>query len=189
MPNIVGNDVDIQDSEIPNVYNIATEKPVREVMFDIYHYLGELPISGGWGYTKEDALVIDMNDPIVDKNVPFNGIGLEYTFAQHRTYLELITGREEGDRFSDIQFETIGQELIHGDNGKKYDKLILNISALRNQDYKELKKSWENNVSNEEFDQDAHWKRDKQLRMRTKREFWFEISSFYGQNISISFED
>ena len=25
---------------------------------------GELPINGGWGYTKEDAVVIDKEDPV-----------------------------------------------------------------------------------------------------------------------------
>ncbi len=172
-------------NEIVEVYNISTEKPAREVMYDIYSYLGELAIHGGWGYTQKDAVVIDINDPIVDKSIPFNGIDLEYIFAKHRTYLELITARAEDDRFSDMKFETIRQELINGDNDNKYDRLILKVSALRSQDYKELKEIWENNFENDDFDQDAHWVRDEELRIHVEREFWFEISSFYGQNFVI----
>jgi hypothetical protein len=39
----------------------------------------DLPIHGGWGYTKEDACIIDKNDPIVDPEspIPFYGLGLE----------------------------------------------------------------------------------------------------------------
>ena len=171
------------------VYDLLTEKSPREIMFDIYHYLGELPIDGGWGYTQDDAVIIDMNDPIVDRNIPFDGIGMEYVFAKHRTYLELITVREKEDRFSDIQFETIRQEFIHGDNGEKFDRLLLKISALRSQDYQMLKERWESNISNEHFDQNAHWEEDAKLRMHIEREFWFEISSFYGKNFSISYEE
>ncbi len=173
------------DDAIIEVHNIASENSPREIMYDIYSYLGELPINGGWGYSQEDAVVIDMNDPIVDKNIPFNGIDLEYVFAKHRTYLELITARAEDDRFSNMQFETIRQEMLHGENGKIYDKLILRVSALRQQDYKELKEVWESNIENDAFDQDAHWERDEKLRIHIEREFWFEISSFYGQNFFI----
>ena len=126
-----------------------------------------------------------MNDPIVDKSKPFNGIDLEYIFAKHRTYLELIVARAEDDRFSNIKFETITQELIHDENGKIYDKLIQKVSALRDKDYKDLKEVWENNLDNFNFDQVAHWERDEKLRIHIEREFWFEISSFYGQNFVI----
>ena len=162
----------------------SIESP-REVINHIYTYIGELPISGGWGHTKGEAVVINMNDPVVDRKVPFNGTGLEYIFAKHRTYLELITMRDENERFFGIEFETIKQELLHNANGNIYDRLILKVSALRSQDYKELKEVWESNVGNNSFDEEEHWKQDKKLRIQIEREFWFEISSFYGKNFVI----
>ena len=168
-----------------SIENIRTIESPREVIHDIYTYIEELPISGGWGHTKEEAVIIDMNDPIVDSKVPFNGIDIEYIFAKHRTYIELITIRDENDRFSGIEFETIKQELHHGEEGKKYDRLVQKISVLRSKDYNELKKTWESNLDNVNFDKEAHWKRDEKLRIHMEREFWFEISSFYGKNFVI----
>lgn len=165
--------------------DIRTIESPREVIHHIYTYIDELPISGGWGHTKEEAVVINMNDPIVDRRVPFNGIDIEYIFAKHRTYMELITIRDENNRFSGIEFETIKQEMQHGENGKKYDRLVQKISALQNQDYDELKKTWESNLDNVNFDREAHWERDKKLRIHIEREFWFEISSFYGKNFIV----
>ena len=53
----------------------------------------DLPIRGGWGYTKEDACIIDKNDPIIDPDspIPFYGVGYEKIFVERRIYLELIT--------------------------------------------------------------------------------------------------
>jgi hypothetical protein len=149
----------------------------QDVMYDIFPSLGKLPISGGWGYTKEDAVII--NKP--NDGMPFNGISLEYTFSKYRTYLELITARDEDDRFSGIEFETLNQTLYKGENGKPYDMLLVKISALRDKDFEMLKEVWEQNYENDDFDKEAHMKRDKELRIEFKREFWFEISSFYGQ--------
>jgi len=38
----------------------------------------------------EDAVIIDKNDPIVSKVLPFNGITIEHIFAEKRIYCELI---------------------------------------------------------------------------------------------------
>ena len=52
----------------------------------------DLPIRGGWGYTKEDACIIDKNDPIIDPDspIPFYGVGYEKIFVERRIILSLL---------------------------------------------------------------------------------------------------
>jgi hypothetical protein len=54
----------------------------REVSASYTLPRAEMPIKGGWGYTKEDAIIIDKNDPVVPKELPFDGIGLEYEIVK-----------------------------------------------------------------------------------------------------------
>jgi hypothetical protein len=143
-----------------------------------YGYI--MPIKGGWGYTKEDAVIIDKNDPVVDPNIPFVGIRLEYIFAKYRTCLELITYRKENERFSKIELNLIKQSLIKDESGI-YDKLTFEITALHDKDFFELKSEWENNFYLDSFDKAAHFEKRKAKQIHLKRDFWFEISSFYGQ--------
>ena len=50
----------------------------------------DLPISGGWGYSIEDCVIIDKTDLTVDQSLPFDGTKVEKTkqwmtrLAQHR---------------------------------------------------------------------------------------------------------
>ena len=165
--------------EIENLPNV--ESP-REILKSRFTSIDELPIDGGWGYSMNDAVIIDKNDPIVDKVLPFNGVGIEYIFARYRTYLELITQRNEEDRFSGIDLELNFQETLN-DNGKQYDRLVMDITAFRDQDFDELKQDWENNFHKQDFDSEAHEKKREEKLVHIQREFWFEISSFYGQDI------
>ena len=43
----------------------------------------QLPIAGGWGYGKDDAVVITTDNPM-------EGVGLEYVFAEQRAKFEVL---------------------------------------------------------------------------------------------------
>lgn len=58
--------------------------------------ISELPIWGGWGYTREDAVIIDRDDPIVSPDRPFDGVGIEHVFVEKRIYEELIIFQPKG---------------------------------------------------------------------------------------------
>lgn len=137
------------------LYSLPSELIPKDVMYDMFQSLGRFPISGGWGYGIEDAVVIEKPN----NGRRFYGVSLEYTFSKYRTYLELITFRERDDQYSGIQFSTKRQELISGENEKMYDKLLIEISALRDKDFNMLKQAWENNLENPDFDREAHLKK------------------------------
>ena len=165
-----------------NIDNLPNIESPREILKSRFTSIDELPIHGGWGYSMNDAVIIDKNDPIADKVLPFNGVGIEYIFARYRTYLELITQRDANARYSDIDLKLDFQETHSGDNGRQYDRLVMDITAFRDQDFDELKQDWENNFHKQDFDSEAHEKKREEKLVHIQREFWFEISSFYGQD-------
>ncbi|MES2622396.1 MAG: hypothetical protein V4615_16210 [Bacteroidota bacterium] len=166
-----------------HIYPIDTALSFRKVLSDCFKSLdGELPITGGWGYSKEDAIVIDKNDPVVNKDIPFNGVRLEYVISEKRIYIETIIARPKEDRYSGINWKPDKQQLIH-DGGKSYDHLTVNVSAHTDKDFEELKLEFEEGIRNGTLNEEAHLKKHKELLCHYKTEFWFDITSFYGQDL------
>ena len=80
-----------------HVKQINTQISLREVCASYTIPREEMPIKGGWGYTKEEAIIIDKNDPVVPKELPFDGIGLEYDILERRIDLEFTLLQDEKD--------------------------------------------------------------------------------------------
>jgi len=161
------------------------EKTPREILYSIWgDRVGILPISGGWGHTKELATVINKNDPIVNNNKLFNGLKIENIFIKYRTYIEFIQNiPTQSEQLSGIEFINKVQSLIYDKEGKKYDKIEVEIKALKFSDFEVLKKEWEDNINNKDFNKEDHMKRRDEKMIYRKRDFWFEISSFYDDPI------
>ena len=144
----------------------------------------DLPIRGGWGYTKEDACIIDKNDPIINPEspLPFYGVGYEKKFVERRIYMELITYRKVDDRYSGIQWNMLEQNLLKLE-GVPHDFLRYEITCFKDSDWMSLKEEWEgpDGINNPDFDKVKHFERRNHLKQCFGMEFWFEISSFYGQ--------
>ena len=138
-----------------------------------------LPIKGGWGFTKEDAVVIDKNDPIVNPAIPFNGVGIEYLFVEKRIYEELIIVPPAGEKFSGITWDLIQQSLV-SDGDRKFDFLEYDVRAFHDQDWETLKAEWEGITGPlSYFRRKAHLKKRESLQACLRREYWFDITSFF----------
>ncbi len=158
----------------------SNETPRKIIAAHFKSLTEELPINGGWGYSKSDACIIDKNDPSVDSILPFHGIDVEYAFVEKRIYEEMIISRPDGKKFSGIQWDLQEQQLIHEED-RIYDRLIFKIAAFTEQDWKELKEEWDGppGHQNEQFDAETHERNRQDKMVQLVREFWFEISSFY----------
>jgi hypothetical protein len=161
---------------------IRLSQSPRIVIADCFGKDSDLPIRGGWGYDVDDAVVIDKGAPSVAPDAPFNGVAVEYAYVEKRIYLELIVLRPEDDRFSGIEWKLLEQRLIERD-ARPYDILQFEVLALRTEDWNELKAAWESphGHGSPDFDESAHNERHAALTIRYVTEFWFEISSFFGQ--------
>jgi len=164
-----------QESAIPK--QLSTLQTPREILAADFKSLGELPISGGWGYTRDDAVIIDANDPVVPKGVPFHGVDLEYIFVKYRIYEEMMIRRSRGQKFLGIEWKRLGQFLVS--NGKdNYDHLRFEIWAFLEADWKMLKNEWDERSGNTQFDLQEHNRKREQKTVRFTRDFWFNITSF-----------
>lgn len=114
----------------------------------------DVPVKGGWGYTIDDAIIIDMDDPMVPKDAPFNGVGLEYELAKYRSVIEVaasghFNADEMDDQFS-IEHERLKQRTFSQD-GKQYDVLTFEVTA-----------------------------RGREKAIQYTADYYFDITSFYG---------
>ena len=89
---------------------LITKESPRQIIFEDFKL--DLPITGGWGYDFESACVIDKNDSIVSKGIPFNGVSIEYVFVEKRIYEEMVIFRQANEKYSGIRWELKTQELL-----------------------------------------------------------------------------
>ena len=162
----------------------SVESPREILAADFKSLGGELPIRGGWGYSQEDAVIIDKNDPVVPSGIPFDGVEIEYIFVEKRIYEELIIFRPPEERFAGIKWNLLKQRLTEH-NGRSYDLLTFEVTALPGKDCEELKGEWEgpNGYGSSGFDVDAHFSKRDAKAIRYVTEYWFDITSFYGSDI------
>ena len=159
------------------IRSISSQEPPRQILAEDYPALnGGPPISGGWGYTKEEACVIEKDDPVVNPELPFDGVSVEYLFVEKRIYEEMIIFRPKGYAYSGIEWRLLSQSLIH-DRGRVYDHLVFEVTAFEDADWVSLRAEFNRLGSAME----EHLQRQQSLMNTFKRDFWFDITSFYGK--------
>lgn len=158
-------------------YRIPPTMVAREELLTTYKV--DLPIEGGWGYDIDDAVVINKSHPSVNPGLPFHGVSVERTFVLHRLYIELISLRPQDDDYSGISWELVSQRLIHR-NGRSYDQLLCDASALHTRDFETLKAIWTgpNGHGSPGFDEESHLRMHKQKLVHFECEYWFDVTSF-----------
>jgi hypothetical protein len=157
---------------------IKYNKPFREVLKDDFKSIPELPISGGWGYTIDEAIIIDKHDPIVSTVLPFDGVGIEYAIVEKRLFEELIIFRPKGEKWGHIKW-ILKEQKTHTKNEKIYDYLVFSVKAHSPTDYLILEDEIKNGLTNDSFDILAYEERFEKLFCHTTTEYWFDITSFY----------
>jgi hypothetical protein len=159
--------------------HLITKESPRQIIFEDFKI--DLPIKGYWGYNLESACVIDKNDPAVNKGLPFDGVAIEYVFVEKRIYEEMIIFRGDHEKYAGIRWVLEKQELLFKDD-KPYDKLIFNIIGFTDQVWDELTNRFEEiqKSGNLELMGELDAYRESKA-LKLVREFYFDISSFYGQ--------
>lgn len=137
---------------------------------------GKLPIDGGWGYSQDDPCIIDRLDP--DAIPPFDGVAVEYLFAEYRTYEELIVWREPGEKYAGVRRYLERQRLVRTED-RAFDQLIFTVTAMPETEFERLKARFEAGASDPAFDLKAHMAEHEALLCTATCEFWFDISSFF----------
>ena len=143
---------------------------------------GELPIAGGWGYTRDDACVIERVDSATDPKAPFDRACIEQLFVEKRIIEEMIHCRPEGERFAGIEWSMLTQERLH-DGTRQFDKLTFEIRAFPERDWKKLKAEYggPKGVANPKFNHENHEQKRQEKLFFVTREFWFDSTDCHDQ--------
>jgi hypothetical protein len=158
---------------------LLTRESPRQIIFEDFKI--DLPIKGGWGYDFDSACIIDKNDPTLSKGIPFDGVGIEYVFVEKRIYVEMIIFRDDHEKYAGIRWDRQGQELLV-EGGKTYDKLTFNIVGFSDQVWDELTSCFEEIQRSGKAKLMAELDTYRESKVyRLTREFYFDITSFYGQ--------
>jgi hypothetical protein len=141
---------------------LETLETPKEVLERDFPERAPLPIRGGWGYDLQTACIIEPPD---DPEIPFDGVDVEYAFAAHRIYEELMFMRPIGDDgYGDISFQFLRQ-MVRREGDRYHDVVTFQVSARPLE--------WTAPVGNA--------KKGSRAPFHTcEREFWFDITSFYG---------
>ncbi|MBE9549437.1 MAG: hypothetical protein IMF09_08550 [Proteobacteria bacterium] len=158
------------------------ETPGEIIAADFKSFKEDLPISGGWGYSEEDTVVIDKNDAVAAKGTPFDVIGTERIFVEKRILEELTLFRPENDRFSNIEWKLAKQELRSDFyTGRKFDILLFDVTAIPDADWEQLQSEWRSNNGFQESQSafDGHIKKRNSKTVHYQAEYWFDITSCF----------
>jgi len=145
---------------------LETSETPKEILERDFPDLPPLPIRGGWGYDMETTCIIENSD---DPDFPLDGVDVEYAFAEHRLYEELMFMRPlDDDGYQDVNFTRTRQMLLQ-EGDRYFDVLTFQVSARVPE--------WTNPFS----PSSGSVKRRRAPRHTGEREFWFDITSFYGK--------
>lgn len=128
----------------------------------------DLPVSGGWGYTREEATIIHHLD-----NIPLTQF--EHTFASMRAYGEMNMSLPEDQRYGSINVNERQREQIDLE-GKTYDKVTYEVSAMKEDVYAALIDEYKEGYGKMEFDMDDHFRKRKESTLKREVIHWFDIS-------------
>jgi hypothetical protein len=157
---------------------LITKESPRQIIFEDFKI--DLPIKGYWGYDIESACIIDKNDSTVSQEMLFNGVAIEYVFVEKRIYEEMIIFRGDDEKYSGIRWDLDKQELLFV-NDKPYDKLVFNVVGFTDEVWDELTNRFDAIQKSGKLELMSEldaYRESKALRL--VREFYFDITSFYG---------
>ncbi len=123
----------------------------------------DLKVSGGWGYTKALATIIEQgNEGSVAQ--------IEFTLATMRAYLEMNMTLEEDERYGAINLNELSR-VVEGE----YEKVIYEISAMRELEYKKFIAEYKENSEKPDFNMTEHFNRRKEATLKREVIYWFKI--------------
>ena len=147
---------------MPTFPPLSANDPIREVIKQAFDM--ELPVEGGWGYTKKDALILHTHMMPTQQ--------LQHTFASMRTHLEMSMTRPKGERYGGINLTEESREA-----DAAYQKVTYCVTAMLESDYAAFIAAYKEGYSTEDFDMEAHFHARKDATYRRNITVWFQTQT------------
>ena len=167
-------------SKTINLNRNQNKKSPKQILENDFLSIYNIPISGGWGYSLNDTIVVNKNpDSITEKNFQ-TGYDLQKVFIKSRIYEELIISNKS-DKFTKISWKMTKQKLLPK-NERIIDYLKYRVCGFKLIEYTKLKYELSKIKDISEKKIKEHF--DKIL-ICYDSEFWFDITSFFGTDGSL----
>jgi len=130
----------------------------------------EFPLSGDWGYTQEQATVIEG----LPEGMSLNQ--LEHTLAMMRAQLEMSLTQEESNRYLGINVNEKKRESITVGT-EVFEKVTYEVAGMKEEEYKHFVQEYKDGYESNELDLNDHFKRRKEATLIREVYHYFEVSS------------
>ncbi len=135
-----------------------------------------LPISGGWGYAREDAVVIDPQLEVGTRSRPsFDFEGLEFFFVEKRIFEESVV--RPRDKLDGLKWRLDTREVVE-EEGRRYDHLNFKVTGYPVWAWAALRHDWD--AAGRKPSQgrvDAHAFLRKWYAKTYETEYWFDVTA------------
>ena len=141
---------------------ISNAEPIREVIKEAFDT--DIEISGGWGYSISDAVILPDNLNSVKQ--------LQHTIATMRAHLEMNLTQPPENSYGGINLNEISRENIR-DNGINYSKVSYRASAMKESDYEKFIDEYKEGSMRDDFDLESHFDARKKATIHREINVWF----------------
>ncbi|RLA76099.1 MAG: hypothetical protein DRG30_03605 [Epsilonproteobacteria bacterium] len=130
----------------------------------------DLALAGNWGYTKENATIIEA----LSENMTL--LQLEHMITSIRAHLEMNITQEQENRYGAINANERAREEERNEEGV-FNKVTYEITAIKEDLYNAFIKEYKEGYGKEDFDISSHFKRRKEATLTREVIHYFEVSS------------
>lgn len=149
---------------MPNFAQLKSGDDIKEVIKTAFD--ADLAISGGWGYSQEEATVIEtLTVPLVQ---------LEHMLASMRAYIEMNMTLPPEERYGSINLNEVQREQIK-EGDLVYDKVTYEITAMKEEHYTAFINEYKEGLGKEDFDITEHFNQRKKATISRNEVYWFEV--------------
>jgi len=148
--------------------NIKDNQDIKDTIESIFNI--NLAITGGWGYTIENATIIK---EYKDK-LPLNQ--LEHMIVSMRVHLEMNITQDKNSRYAGINANELNREIILK-NSLTYDKVTYIVTAIKDDLYTEFMKDYKNGYGTDSFNITEHFKKRKEATLTREIIHYFEVTN------------
>ncbi|MBQ7178126.1 MAG: hypothetical protein IJS08_11990 [Victivallales bacterium] len=134
------------------------------------------PFKGGWGYSMEDAMLIDNDDP--------GNLMASISCVDDEKYFITFRLDEEAEyahktKFAGATWTKKNHQLVYGNDGKMYDHETVNAQIFTLEDWEFLKQDWESHdgYKNDKEGAERHNQMREERAIRFTEEFWFDVTN------------
>ncbi len=130
----------------------------------------DLPISGSWGYTNEQATVIE--------SLPegMTLLQLQHMITTIRAHLEMNITQAKEERYGAINANERAREEIYKETAI-FNKVSYEVTGIKEAEFNAFSKEYKEGYGKEGFDLNAHFKRRKEATLTREVVHYFEVSA------------